>query len=83
MSKTKKQKYVPRREYNFGEMKVGDVKKIPVSSKDSIAGSRALTAAYAFARRANVGLGATSKKRVKFSGRISPTGKVMNIHRVQ
>lgn len=82
MSKGSK-KYVPRREYNFDQMKVGDVKKIPVASKDSLTGTRALTAAYAFARRANDGLGAKSKKRVKFSGRISSTGKVMNIHRVQ
>lgn len=71
----------PRREYDFGKMKRGDVKKVSIPPSDPIAGTRALTAAYAFARRAN----AKAKRktdRVKFAGRISPTGKVMNIHRL-
>ena len=38
----------PRAKYGFGEMKVDDVKR--VKDEDG-AGTRALTAAYAFARR--------------------------------
>lgn len=71
----------PRREYGFDKMKRDDVKKISIPPSDPIAGLRALTAAYAFARRHNAKV--AKAKRIKFAGRTSPTGKVMNIHRVQ
>lgn len=74
----------PRREYHFGTMKKGDVKKISIPPRDEIAGLRALTAAYAFARRHNAKVKRSRKGQlVKFAGRTSPTGKVMAIARVR
>lgn len=81
-SRISRKAITPRREYGFSTMKRGDVKKVSIPPSDPIAGSRALTAAYAFARRANVKAKRKADRR-KFAGRISRTGKVMNIHRVQ
>jgi hypothetical protein len=74
-----------RREYGFDKMKaVGAEKKIIISDKDPIAGLRALTAAYAFARRHNEKVTRARKgAKIRFAGRTSATGKVMVIQRVK
>lgn len=75
-------KIIPTRKYDFNKMKVGSVKRVTIPKADPIAGTRALTAAYAFARRRNAKVKAKAK-RVVFAGRLSKSRQVMAIHRVQ
>lgn len=81
-SRMSRSQVTPRREYGFDKMKsVGDTKRVSIPPSDPVAGTRALTAAYAFARRYNEKVKRKSE-RIRFAGRLSPTGKVMVIHRV-
>lgn len=75
-------KIVPRSSYNFGRLKRGGMKSVKITKADPTAGLRALTAAYAYARRHN----AAAKKKsdhVRFVGRLSKDGKTRYICRVQ
>ncbi len=66
--------FTPRRTYNFARMKAGGKKEISITKLDPKAGIRALTAAYAFARR---------NKGVRFAGRTNKAKTILTIHRVK
>lgn len=75
-------KLTPRRQYNFDKMNPGSVKRITIPANDERAGWRALTAAYAFARRHNE-KAKRKADRIKFAGRVASSGNALLIHRVQ
>lgn len=77
---TKAKKFIGRNKYHFEKMKVNATKRITIPPKDPIAGLRALTAAYAFARRHNEQARKKSEH-IRFAG--ETRGSAMVIQRVQ
>lgn len=69
-----------RLQYRFDTLRVGGFRKVNIAD-DPKAGSRALSAAYNYARRYN----ATAKRardHIMFAGRRSKDGRFLRIHRV-